>query len=785
MAFWVVKRGVEVIGTFATQDLKDLCLEGEIRSSDLIKQQGQLEWRAASSIKGLLPAVSAGVEKKQGPMPSGIERKIHVGDSERVADDLLDKIGKKPGSYFIGRGENCDLILEYPMVSLRHAKLTVDAETGITIGDLGSSNGTFINGQRIARRMRVRPGDSVVIGSVWFVLSNDGLSLELANQKSEIVLEGRGIGVEVAGGKQILDDVSLAVLPGELVGLMGPSGAGKSTLISALNGYCPPASGNVTINGRDLYEQYDEFCGMIGYVPQDDIMHADLTVQEALYFSARLRLPTDYSDNEIRQRIQKVIEDLGLKGTEHIRIGNAELRGISGGQRKRVNVAMELLTDPPLLFLDEPTSGLSSEDALSLMKLMRILANEGKTIILTIHQPSLDVYRLMDNLIVVGKDSNSPAAGQLVYSGPAFPDAITFFQGNNKVGTGTSPDGVLRELAKRPANEWATKYRNSPYYKKFVAGRLQKRSEHHYKKLKGRRRVGGFNQYKSLVRRGLRVKLKDTWNTGVLLLQAPLIAVLLGLVFGPTLSEKVVASNFADVSRATATTMFFLGISALWFGCSNAARDIVAESAIYRRERMVGLTVPAYVASKVTILALLCSLQCGILLIFVGWLGSLQASWMFLYGAVLLAALVGVSIGLLVSAAARTGEVAAGVLPLVILPMVILGGVLLPLKDLPSSPVPMHAIAGLMPSRWAFESLLLPEADARPQFDPSVVPPQVVGASESKQRDSDTCQDMAEGFFKRNDRLKNASTIALLVLSTQVTICLGGVIIILLCRDTF
>ena len=575
------------------------------------------------------------------------------------------------------------------------------------------------------------------------------------------------------------------MLPGELVGLMGPSGAGKSTLISALNGYCPPASGNVTINGTDLYEQYDEFRGMIGYVPQDDIMHADLTVQEALYFSARLRLPTDYSDNEIRQRIQKVIKDLGLEGTEHTRIGNAELRGISGGQRKRVNVAMELLTDPPLLFLDEPTSGLSSEDALSLMKLMRILANEGKTIILTIHQPSLDVYRLMDNLIVVGKDSNSPVAGQLVYSGPAFPDAITFFQGNDKVSGETSPDGVLRGLARRPANEWATKYRNSSYYKKFVAGRLQNHSEHHYKKLKPRRRVGGFNQYKSLVTRGLRVKLKDTWNTGVLLLQAPLIAILLGLVFGPTLSEKVVVDNFADVSRATATTMFFLGISALWFGCSNAARDIVAESAIYRRERMVGLTIPAYVASKVTILALLCCLQCGILLIFVGWLGSLQASWIFLFGAVLLAALVGVSIGLLVSAAARTGEVAAGVLPLVILPMVILGGVLLPLNDLPSSPVPMHAIASLMPSRWAFESLLLPEADARPQFDPSVAPPQVVAASEIRQHDSELYQDMAEVFFKRDDRLENASTIALLVLSTQVVICLGGVTIILLCRDTF
>ena len=783
MSFWIVKRGARVIGKFTTKDLQDRCLLGEICPSDLIKKQGQLEWRLASSIRGLLPSGHAVDKQQQGPMTPSVGRKPGVDDRERVAYGLLDRIGKKPGTYSIGRDEDCELILDCPMVSLRHAKLTVDSQTGIDIRDLGSSNGTFINGKRITRRTRIRPGDSVVIGSVWFVLSEDELNLEFVNQSSEVVLEGRRIGVEVAGGKQILDDVSLAVLPGELVGLMGPSGAGKSTLISALNGYCPPARGEVTINGRDLYEQYDEFRGMIGYVPQDDIMHADLTVQEALYFSARLRLPKDYSDNEIEQRIQKVIKDLGLEGTEHTRIGNAEIRGISGGQRKRVNVAMELLTDPPLLFLDEPTSGLSSEDALSLMKLMRILANEGKTIILTIHQPSLDVYRQLDNLIVVGKDSNSSLAGQLVYNGPAFPDAITFFSGSNKAGREISPDGVLRGLASRPANEWAKKYCNSSYYKKFVAGRLQNHGEHHYKNLKKRRRVGGFNQYKTLVNRGLRVKLKDTWNTGVLLLQAPLIAILLGLVFGPNLSEKVEVSNFVDISRATATTMFLLGISALWFGCSNAARDIVAETAIYRRERMVGLTVPAYVAAKVTILALLCSIQCGILLLVVGWLGSLQASWMFLYGAVLLAALVGVSIGLLVSAVARTGEVAAGVLPLVILPMVILGGVLLPLSDLPRSPVPMHVIASLMPSRWAFESLLLPEADAGPQFDLSVAPPKIVSASDSKKFDSESLQDMAEVFFKRDDRLKNSSIIALLVLSTQVVICLGGVMIMLIRRD--
>jgi ABC transport system ATP-binding/permease protein len=703
-----------------------------------------------------------------------------LGEGPPVAHGTLDLSGRH-GAVLLGRDPACDFQLDYPMVSLRHAKLMIE-RSGTTIKDLGSSNGTFVNGVRIGRTTAIRPGDWIALGSVWFVLSDDGLSLAPRASRGDITLEARDVGVTVAGGKRILENVNLAILPGELVGLMGPSGAGKSTLISALNGYQPPTTGSITINGRDLYENYDEFRGMIGYVPQDDIMHADLTVAEALYFSARLRLPTDYTDDEIRKRIAKVLADLGLQGTENTRIGNAERRGISGGQRKRVNVAMELLTDPPLLFLDEPTSGLSSEDALSLMRLLRQLADGGKTVILTIHQPSLDAYRLMDNLMVVGKDNVSSAVGRLVYSGPAYPDAIMFFEHDSS--PTASPDAVLRGLGTKSIREWTERYENSPYHTRFVVNRLRKRSRHSYKKLQRRRRVGGGSQYFSLVRRGLAVKLKDSWNTSILLLQAPLIALLIGLVFGPKLAEELTAENYADVARATATTMFLLGISALWFGCSNSARDIVAESAIYRRERMVGLGIPSYVASKVTVLAILCLFQCGVLLLIVGWLGSLSASWVGLYASLFMTSLVGVAIGLVVSAAARTGEVAAGVLPLVILPMVILGGILLPLYELPTSPAPMRLLASTMPSRWAFESLLLPEAAARPQIDTGVSPPTVFQAQEPRSTDTDTRRDMADAFFKQEDRWADGSVIGFFVLLSQVTLYLVLVGFLLLWRDT-
>lgn len=708
------------------------------------------------------------------------ELKTSLGEGPAISHGAIDLTGRQ-GLFLLGRAADCDFRLDYPMVSLRHAKLALTSREAV-IADLGSSNGTYVNGERITRPTTIRPGDVVALGSVWFVLSDDGLRLSPQASRGDITIQARGIEVTVANDKRLLEKVDLVILPGEFVGLMGPSGAGKSTLINALNGYLPPTNGAVTINGRDLYEYYEEFRGMIGYVPQDDIMHADLTVAEALYYSARLRLPADYSDAEIHARKNKVIADLGLQGTENTRVGNAERRGISGGQRKRVNVAMELLTDPPLLFLDEPTSGLSSEDALSLMRLLRQLADRGKTVVVTIHQPSLEMYRLIDNLIVVGKDTSASAAGRLAYFGPAYPDAIKFFDAN--AGVSASPDAVLRGLGTKSVLEWVTQYKSSDYHKRFIAHRLREQKKHSHRPIGRRRSAGGGSQYVTLVRRGLDVKLKDSWNTSVLLLQAPLIALLIGLAFGPKLAGDLTVGTFPDVGRAVATTLFLLGVAALWFGCSNSARDIVSESAIYRRERMVGLGIPSYLASKVTILALLCAFQCAVLLLVVGWLGKLTAPWGVLYAALFMASLVGVAVGLTVSAAARTGEVAAGVLPLVILPMVILGGVLLPLYELPRGPVPMKLLAAMMPSRWAFESLLLPEAEARMCLDTSATPPALTPVADKSDSSTEARTDMAEPFFRSRDRWRNVKGFPFFVMQMQAICLLALVGLLLKSKDT-
>ncbi|MBC7817212.1 MAG: FHA domain-containing protein, partial [Planctomycetaceae bacterium] len=307
----------------------------------------------------------------------------------------------------LGRDPQCDHVLDYPMVSWQHARITRDG-TNLFVEDLNSANGTFVNGGRIRERTAVKPGDVVGLGSYRFSVGTDG-SFRQRDYRGDLTVEARGISVD-AVGRRLLDGVSLTIYPSEFVGLMGPSGAGKSTLMNVLNGYTPPRCGEVLINGRSLYQHFDEFRGMIGFVPQDDIIHSELTVREALFYSARLRLPSDFSNRDIHKRIDAVLAQLGLAGIDDVLIGSPTRKGISGGQRKRVNLAMELLTDPSVLFLDEPTSGLSSEDTLIVMEVLRQLADSGKTILLTIHQPSLEAFSKLDNVVVVAKDAGSADA---------------------------------------------------------------------------------------------------------------------------------------------------------------------------------------------------------------------------------------------------------------------------------------------------------------------------------------------------------------------------------------
>jgi len=313
----------------------------------------------------------------------------------------------------------------------------------------------------------------------------------------------------------------------------------------------------------------------------------------------------------------------------------------------------------------------------------------------------------MDGVVLLGKDPGSAEPARLAYYGPAYPDSIHFFAPESAADPEPSPDLLLRGLGTRPAAEWAARYAASDAKKHYVDERAGKSPVPVVAPAGGGAgRGGGLAQWTALVRRSLAIKLRDTWNTAILLGQAPIIALLIVAVFGAKARQDTVPADWLKVSGASAKVLFLMVLAALWFGCSNSAREIVGEWAIYHRERMINLKIPAYVAGKLIVLGALCLVQCACLLGVVGLFSRLRGDWPSMLCVLWLAALIGVAIGLLISATARTPEIAISLVPLVLLPMVILGGMLEPTYEMNG---PVRWLADVMPSRWAFEGVLLVE----------------------------------------------------------------------------
>jgi ABC-type multidrug transport system ATPase subunit len=719
-------------------------------------------------------------EKRVDSAPLAETDVVFLGSYRLAAARILGPSGGQPhaGSFLItfrgselvfGRGRDCDQVLDFPMVSRRHARLSRTGEM-MRIEDLGSSNGTYVNGVRVREPVVVRPGDRIGLGSYTFTLTLTG-DLEERDGRDDLTLEARDLVVE-AGDRKLVEGISLVLRPGVIVGLMGPSGAGKSTMLKALAGYVRLSQGAVLLNGVDLGHHYAEFRGQIGFVPQEDIIHRDLTVGEALGFAARLRLPADYSAEEIQQRVADVLAQLDLTGSADVLIGSPSVSGISGGQRRRVNLAMELLTDPPILLLDEPTSGLSSEDALLVMKLLRKLADQGKTVLLSIHQPGRDLFRLLDRVAVVARDTGTTKPGMLAYEGPAYPDAILFFNPpplanlRPAIEQEPLPDDLLKGLSRRPVREWVDRL-----------AAVRRRRQESEASTAGPPAVAALGpipqdlrrsaiaQWRTSVRRSIAIKRKDRWNTAILLAQAPIIALLIVLVFGKQSGAGV------------ASTTFILGLAALWFGCSNAVREIVAEWPVYQRERMVNLKLLPYIASKLTTLGALCLFQCTILLVIVRFGSGLKGDWLPTFGILFLASSVGMALGLVISAGARTSEVAIALLPLAILPLLIFGGALQPLHKMHPS---LRFACNFFPSRWAFEGLIVLESERRPLAPtPAVADPAVSIASAAA-----VTQDIAEAYFPaESDRM--GPWAAVIALGGMFVFLILLVAVILRARDLF
>jgi len=603
----------------------------------------------------------------------------------------------------LGRNPNADISIDNLNVSWEHAKIVYDGSK-YSIHDLNSTNGTYVNGTRVYGGAEIRKGDVITLGVYEFIFQDNkqnNVSIMLTKPNG-FKIDAEGITVKVnigtPGEKTILSKINFTVFPGEVVGLMGLSGAGKTTLLETLSGYSKPTEGKVFVNGIDLYKNFERIKNSIGFVPQDDIIYPELTVYESLAYSLRLRLKEDLSQTETHRRIHAILSDLGILETMHTVIGSPEDKKLSGGQRKRVNIAMELLADPEIIFLDEPTSGLSSVDAKIVMEILKKLSEKGKTILLTIHQPSLINYKKMDDMIILTK-------GELAYFGPNYPDSIKFFHGVNASQEILSdPDMALLGLdqGEKENRNWRKEYENSATYEKFVRERSSQKGNQATFDTKNSPSM--LSQLKTLTDRYFRIKIKDKVNTAILLLQAPIIAILLVFLF-----SSGAGNTFHE--EHPSILLFILVLSSMWFGIINSVKEIVSERAIYRRERLIGLKLISYIFSKYIVLAFLSLIQVfmliGILELFTPP-KFLEVEIIDLIVLVYITALVGLSIGLLVSAIAKSISQALSLVPIILLPMIIFGGGMIPIKDLPTNSIYLDAyrISFVMPTRWSLEEAI-------------------------------------------------------------------------------
>ncbi len=654
------------------------------------------------------------------------------------------------GTTTIGR-EDCSLTLASPLVSRVHAEVAALPGGGHILRDLGSTNGTFVAGQRVIAPRMLEVGALIQVGP--FKLAYDGHSLLPFDQRGAMTLEAHHLVRTVASGRVILNNISVVIQPREFVAIVGGSGSGKSTLLGALSGFARASAGEVLVNGDDYYANFDAYRAVLGYVPQHDILHARLRVDEALRYTAELRLPVDTAASEVEARVARVLDDVEMTAHRHQAIND-----LSGGQRKRVSIAAELLADPSLFFLDEPTSGLDPGLEKRMMYTLRRLADAGRTVVLVTHATANIAQ--CDHVLFL-------AEGRMVYFGPPrlalkmfnvssgdFADIYTRLEGVADPASALVERELRSEYQEairgrvpgtRPptlAELWELRFRHSENYQHYVRGRIERAPsrqseaqvaeamgasasstslairlihgphdpEHRPKSVP----VSARRQFGILVRRYLQLLLADRRTLLILLLQAPIIGAILLLV------TKEDALQNLDSSHGR-LVMFLLGLVAVWCGILNAAREVSKEQAIYRRERLANLRIGPYVASKVCVLAGLCLVQTVLLLSvlalkvdfsaevaeftahgpvhvirgeFLGPLGFGLAIGVTTF----LTSLTGLGLGLLISSAASSSDRAMSIVPLALVPQIVFALALMPL------PASLAWLSYATTSRFAMEA---------------------------------------------------------------------------------
>lgn len=588
----------------------------------------------------------------------------------------------------IGRDPQNDQVIAHPSVSRFHGRIQKEDES-FYIYDLNSTNGTYVNGRAIHKKRVLKPGDLISIGP-WRSEFNIDETLIVRNEEGKLRIDAVNLNKVVGKGVNLLNDISFSIEANEFVVIAGVSGGGKSTLMDALNGSRPATSGVVLVNGNDLYRNYNAYRSQIGYVPQKDIVHVDLTVVEALDFAAQLRMPADTTGKERQDRLQQVLGELGLSHR-----ANVPIKALSGGQLKRVSIGVELITRPSLFFLDEATSGLDPGTEADMMRLLRELANEGRTIILITH--ATENVTLCNQVVFLAK------GGNLAYYGSP-DDAIEYFEVDR-----------FNEIYRKVENTedpkvWKAQYENSSWYQSYVVERQNSlptinrepvTETSRQPKSPRTQHISSWRQFLILTERNLAIIKRDRASLILMLAIAPV----LGVLDFFTWQAEIFDTSNGDPGQGI-TMLFTAALIAVMVGSLSTMREIVKEQEIYRRERMIGLKLLPYLFSKVAVSLILAFYQALVFLLFKVLAVDLPLSFSVLSGfylTLLLATLSGMMLGLLVSAIAPNQNIAPLLTIIVLVPQITFGGGVLPVNTLGT---PGLILNHLSLTKWSFESLV-------------------------------------------------------------------------------
>jgi ABC-type multidrug transport system ATPase subunit len=561
------------------------------------------------------------------------------------------------------------LVLDHPSVSRCHAAFDVSDGT-VVLRDLGGTNGTYVNGVLVLGSCRLTPGDRIDIGP--FELTFDGTALTRVRRSGNVELLVRNVSYDVSRRKagvpqRILHSASVRIRPSEFVCIIGSNGAGKSTLINIMAGRTSPSEGAVLLNGVDLHDNFDALKQNIAFVPQQDVLHEQLTLRRALDYAARFRLPPDTTTAQRRAAVDDAARSVDLQDQLDLRVG-----ALSGGQKKCASLAGEILTRPSLLFLDEVTSGLDESTDWDIMRLLRRQADEGMTIVVVTHTLA-NVGQFCDKVISIGR------GGQPTFIGE--PDEVLDFFAVRRLGA------VFDRMDELGAECWRAKFEASagaianrppvevPCLDGRKADRRRYREPRVMKALATLQRItrqGGI-----LLDRNSRLLLADRRTLIMAAVQSLLIGGLIGYAFGTfgAGQERVSAEN---------ALLLLLGLCAIWLGCNSASQEIVGELAIYRRERDNNLSTAAFIGAKYLVSGAFTVLQLAAVYLLVGALAEgIPGDRLEQFGLLTTGAMAGTAMGLVISAVANTRDQATTIVPLALVPQLLLAGVLVPkLPDL-------------------------------------------------------------------------------------------------------